>query len=400
MAYATTIRIGWVLACMLGLGISARAVEPPGPDWIPQIVSQAEAAEGFYPLFDGSSFDGWTIRGANKKAFAARDGLLITTGEGGGDWIFTTRPYTNFVLRYAYRVFKQDDNSGVAIRATADGNPAFTGMEIQVLHPVEHPNVGSAGALYASVAPAVAADKPFEQWNDVEILCDGTRVRTTMNGQQLYDVDIAAYPWTDKKNPPLGERAKSGFIAIQDYGKYVEFRNPRIKPLPGGEGWRRLEAADCLPLGDAMPACGPDGVVRLAGTGMRTRETFRNAELRLHFKAQRGARGRVIVRGQGTSSEHGGCAVRIDNHNPESFTGTLEGAVNAVSLRAMDGCWCEVHVVAREFNVQVAVNGKTVVDYIDPKLGRTIQGWAGIESLDRENAIEVKDIEIKPIAGP
>ena len=217
---------------MIMLSAAAFAGDPAVPAALSKQITPEETADGFGPLFNGQNLDGWWISGENKNAFAVKDGMLVTTGEGGGGWIFTDKQYQNFVLRCQYRVFKQDDNSGVAIRATKEGNPAFSGMEIQVLHPEAEPRVGSAGALYASVKPAVAADKPFGEWNEIEILCDGPRIRTTMNGKQLYDIDINTFDSPDKTNTPLKDRAKAGYIALQDYGKYIEFRNIRLKPLP------------------------------------------------------------------------------------------------------------------------------------------------------------------------
>ncbi|NIA14807.1 MAG: DUF1080 domain-containing protein [Nitrospiraceae bacterium] len=398
-------RVAVVIALCLG-GL-ATAEGPVGPDWVPALLTPEEAAEGFYPLFNGADLDGWHIRGANKHAFDALDGMLVVTGEGGGDWIFTSRDYENFVLRYEYRLPETGGNSGVAIRATRDGNPAFTGMEIQVLTPCEPPHAGSAGALYASVTPAVKADHPAGEWNAVEVLCDGPRIRTIMNGHELYDIDINTYDSPDKKNTPLPERAKSGAIALQDYGDPVEFRKIRIKPLPGGEGWRKLFNGKDLDgwtiIGDSKWLVDDDGILRVDNTGMtgrsalRTVETFTDFELRANIKPHDGANSGIFFRCSGDNPWPRTYEAQIDNHDSQQFTGAIWDQVPASELRAMDGCWFQMHVIAKGASIQVAVNGKSVVDYISSRHRKYPSGWICLQGHDPNSVVEFKDIEIKPI---
>ena len=205
-----------------------------------QDLTTTEAHEGFFPLFNGDNLNGWWIRGGD-SGFVVEDGVLISTGiEGGGDWLFTDDTFRNFVLRYEYRIQTEGQgNSGVSIRATKDGNPAFSGMEIQIIRPDWETPWQRAGALYATVPPGVKADKPAGEWNSVEILADGVRIRTTMNGEVLYDIKMSDF--TPEKigesewQKPLTDRAASGHIALQNPGDRVEFRNIRLKELPGDE---------------------------------------------------------------------------------------------------------------------------------------------------------------------
>ncbi|NLB56782.1 MAG: DUF1080 domain-containing protein, partial [Lentisphaerae bacterium] len=123
---------------------------------------------------------------------------------------------------------------GIFIRATEEGNPAFTGMEIQILD--DHgksPNKTSTGALYSAVAPSENLSKPAGEWNEVEIACIGRRLKVTMNGKRLYAVNLddkhlnAQLP-NDQK---LNKRVPSGFIGMQNHGNLVKFRNIRIKDM-------------------------------------------------------------------------------------------------------------------------------------------------------------------------
>jgi hypothetical protein len=199
------------------------------------LVTAEEAKDGFVPLFNGKNLDGWWCRGKNKDAYQVKeDGVLLVTGEEGGDWLFTDKEYGDFVLRYEYRCVSGEGNSGVGIRATKDGNPAFDGFEIQVLRPGWETPYQRSCALYAVQPPKVEADKPFGEWNAVEVMADGTRIRTKLNDTEVYDVHTTDFtPETVKEDwqKPANDRPLSGYIALQDHSDAVEFRKMRIKPL-------------------------------------------------------------------------------------------------------------------------------------------------------------------------
>lgn len=202
-------------------------------------MSDEEKADGFKALFNGKDLDGWWIRGTNKNAYQVKDGNLLVTGEEGGDWIFTNDEYGDFVLRYEYRCVSGEGNSGVCIRAPKEGNPAFAGMEIQVLRPGWETPYQRAGSLYHTVAPTVEADKKFGEWNSVEVYANGANIRTTMNGTVIYDVRITDFTKEkldkeavpDDWRKPLDDRPLKGYIGLQDHSDAVEFRNFRVKSL-------------------------------------------------------------------------------------------------------------------------------------------------------------------------
>ncbi|MDZ4858914.1 MAG: DUF1080 domain-containing protein [Candidatus Hydrogenedentes bacterium] len=225
--------------------IAAFAVvaESPAPADATGKLSAAEQAEGFKALFNEKDLDGWWIRGENKKAYVVNDGAILVTGEKDGDWLFTNGEYDDFVLRYEYRCVAGEGNSGVGIRATKDGNPAFQGMEIQVLRPGWETPYQRSGSLYHTVAPTVEADKKFGEWNSVEVLAHGPHIRTTMNGKVIYDIQMTDFTKEkiekekvpDDWRKPLDDRPAKGHIGLQNHEDQVAFRNIRIKLLPGAD---------------------------------------------------------------------------------------------------------------------------------------------------------------------
>ena len=107
----------------VSLAFFCAAGEPPfAPDWSPRLLEAEEAAEGFYPLYNGSDLDGWTVTGPDKNAFSAQGEVLAVTGAGGGEeWLVSTEQYEGFVLRYGFRMRGKTDASLVGYGIDTDG---------------------------------------------------------------------------------------------------------------------------------------------------------------------------------------------------------------------------------------------------------------------------------------
>src|SRR5437899_1765423 len=116
----------------------------------------ADVPEGFENLFDGKTLEGWVVnKGGNMDRWGAEDGLLFTKG-GGGGWLMTEKEYGDFELRLEYRMPKMG-NSGVALRAPLEGDPAYQGMEIQLLDDANWKGLRPTqytGAIYDVVGPS------------------------------------------------------------------------------------------------------------------------------------------------------------------------------------------------------------------------------------------------------
>ena len=411
----------WLLPVMLVACATAPAQDPPvPPDWVPDLLTQEEHEQGFYPLFDGETLDGWWVRGSNKAAFTVQDGKLVVVGPD-GDWIFTDMEFENFILRYEYRippVEGSNGNSGVAIRATADGNPAFTGMEVQVIDPEWPTDWQRAGGLYASVAPGVNADNPVGEWNEVEVMCDGPRIRTIMNGEELYDIEMTDFTPESTADVewqhPLTDRVMRGHIALQDHGDTVEFRNIRILPLPGAEGFRPLfNGVDLTgweilrdPVWEVVTEDGETFIRTDSHEGwdegrcaLRTVEEFEDFEIRLMFRPHEGANSGLFFRGLGDDPWPRSYEAQMDNHAPERFTGSIWDQINATELRAFNYRWNEMIVRAVGREIGVWINGKQVVEYTAPedRHERYPHGWFSLQSHHAGMICDFKDIEIKVI---
>lgn len=195
----------------------------------PLTVCEAKSGD-LVSIFSGKDLTGWEMIDA--QTWSAKDGILYVA-QGGGGWLKSTKQYKDFILELEYKLEK-GGNSGVFLRALREGNPAFSGMEIQILddHGKE-PTIHSTGSLYDAVAPLVNASKPAGEWNKYRISLKGNRLKARLNGKDILDTNLAdpelnARMADDRK---FDKRAQVGFIGLQAYGNPVQFRKIKIREL-------------------------------------------------------------------------------------------------------------------------------------------------------------------------
>ena len=192
---------------------------------------------GFIKMFDDHSLDGWEIvRPADPDdPGCVNDDGVVRCRSRRSSWLRTLRTYDNFILRLEYQM-PPAGNSGIFLRAPIEGRVSRIGMEIQLLDDAAFRGrvspAGRTGAIYDGIAPEVRVPAPARQWNAIEILADGKRVRTTLNSIQLYDAQVDnAEKDTNSHKRPLATRRTVGFIGLQDHAHPIKFRRVRIQEL-------------------------------------------------------------------------------------------------------------------------------------------------------------------------
>jgi Domain of Unknown Function (DUF1080) len=226
--------------------------------WIASVVLSTAATPallrsqdaGFTTLFNGKDLTGWVYgrRSSGEpnktgKGYEVKDGVLFTTEEDGGN-LFTEKEYTDFVLRFDFRL-TANANNGIGIRAPLEGDAAYVGMEIQVLDDggSKYTNLRPAqyhGSVYHMFPAKRGFQKPVGEWNSEEITVRGRQITIRLNGETIVDANL-----DDVKDPallakhrdlskPEGSRGianTKGHIGLLGHGTLVEFRNIRIKEL-------------------------------------------------------------------------------------------------------------------------------------------------------------------------
>lgn len=202
----------------------------------PATRSAADEA-GFATIFDGTNMDGWeTIiepgHPFKSDAFYLEDGALACKGYG-YHWFRYKEPLGDCIVRLEFKVAK-GTNSGVVLRSKEQPPPPpFTGFEVQIVDDVgQAPDKHTTGAIYDMVAPTRNASKPIGEWNEMEITCDGLRVRVVLNGQEVINTDFATFTRPiGKFDFAYADLPRQGYLALQDHWTPIWYRNIRLKRL-------------------------------------------------------------------------------------------------------------------------------------------------------------------------
>jgi hypothetical protein len=218
----------WVLLLLPALALCGLPAVP---------AAEKGAPEGFEPLFNGKDLTGWQVnKGGKMDRWGAGDGLIFTKG-GGGGWLMTDKEYADFELRLEFKI-PQGGNSGVGLRSPLEGDPAYVGMEIQILddpwyldetHYKGLKKTQLTGSIYGVVPPSKEALKPVGEWNAYRIVAKGRHVTVELNGTKIVDANLDDYKDQARQHPGL--LREKGHIGLQSHDGRVEFRNLYVKPL-------------------------------------------------------------------------------------------------------------------------------------------------------------------------
>jgi len=182
---------------------------------------------GQYLLADGLTC--WQQIEGQEGSWKFEDGVLYTEGDGGG-WLSTIKQYSDFCLELEFRV-PPGGNSGVFLRAPHKGDPAYDGMEIQVLddYAPEYANLRPTqytGSIYDVQPPTKKASKKAKQWQKMKIRCIGPNVKVELNGKKIVLANLEEHLDKLEKHPGLART--EGFIGLQNHGSRIEYRNIKI----------------------------------------------------------------------------------------------------------------------------------------------------------------------------
>ena len=219
----------------------------------PNSLSSQERSEGWKLLFDGQTTRGWHKYGGAPigAAWKVQDGALWLDPsqkegwqiKGGGD-IVTDEVFADFHLMLEWKI-AQNGNSGIMFYIHEDSTkyqwPWMTAPEMQVLDNQGHPDAKivkhRAGDLYDLISCRQETVKPFEQWNQVEIICKKGKLDFFLNSVNVVSVQLWGEEWKKMvaaskfSNMPGFGTYQEGRIGLQDHGDKVWYRNIKVKRL-------------------------------------------------------------------------------------------------------------------------------------------------------------------------
>jgi hypothetical protein len=195
--------------------------DPPKKD--APVAPPREGKSAKIMLFDGKSLDGWT---GYQDLWSVKDGVIVaknTTPLKYSTYLISKDSYTDFRLTFAAKLVESEMHSGVALWGEvwpkADGKvkDAKTDRSEHTYkgHLVMFPSgwgmydLFGRNGLKVDGAPAKKVGKQHD-WNDIEVLAQGNRVRVAVNG-------VAVVDWRD----PEPQRIKAGPIGLQLHSNSV-----------------------------------------------------------------------------------------------------------------------------------------------------------------------------------
>jgi hypothetical protein len=168
--------------------------------------SVARGDDGFRPLFDGKSLDGWE---GDSELWSVDDGMIAGSTEDKelehNSFLHTKKTYDNFVLRLKFKL--RNGNSGVQFRSKVHDDHVVKGYQGDIA------DKRYMGILYEEGGRGILADVDPEkvmphlkagEWNDYVITADGGHITQVHNGHTTID-------YTETSD----EGAKDGIIALQ-----------------------------------------------------------------------------------------------------------------------------------------------------------------------------------------
>jgi hypothetical protein len=370
------------------------------------------------PLFDGRTLEGWAaMHGGSSDAWDVRDGEIRVARPGQGGWLRTERTYRDFELAFEF-IIPEGGNSGVGLRCSSVGDPAFTGFEVQILDSHGGPtDRASCGAVYNAIPPSEQAARPAGEWNRYRIRLVGDTLNVWLNGAHIHDdqrLDDRGIYRRDDQPLPLNERATTGFIAFQDHGEGgLRLRNIALTDLspdpdpgdftfafPNGttQGWtHRGGGSFTFEDGTLVAADGPGHLFSgNAHRDIELRTLVRVAEPEETEAPRTGNSGiyfRTVPRPNNPDSWPLGYEAQIDHHDlrPTNYTGCVYDAAPAApgAPISRDGAWFDYRIVAVGDRVMTWVNG---VPMADAQLSKHERGSVALQTHHPGNRVEFRDL--------
>ena len=320
---------------------------------------------------DASVAEHWRVEG----------GELVNDGQGA--FLTTDRDYGDAVFTLEYQTVAKAD-SGIYLR----GCP-----QVQIWDYTEAGgkwNLGAdkgSGGLWNNKQeerfPARCYDRPFGEWNQLQITMVGEVVWVSLNGHVTVD-GVRMENYWDRSRP----LPRTGPLQLQTHGGEIRFRNLTVRELDAHEADGLLAARDAgryVSAFDGATFAGwqgatdnyeiVDGVIRCRpgkGGTLFTLDRYEDFVVRFHFQLPPGGNNGLAMRypGSGDAAYTGfelqvldDSAAKYENLKPWQFHGSAYGLKAAHrGYQREVGAWNFQQVTMRGSRVTVELNGYQILD--------------------------------------
>lgn len=191
-------------------------------------IQAAESEDGFVPLMDGKTFDGWKMAEENKETWKVEDGAFVAHGPRchlfyDGD----LKPFKNFHLKVEVMT-EPHSNGGIYFHTQyQEKDWPRAGFESQVN--ITHSDWIKTGSLWGLVNVGVATAEDQKWWTQ-EIIVKGKNVTLIIDGKRLFEYNE---PPGAEAGKPFERKLGEGTFALQghDPNSTIRYRNIRVKKL-------------------------------------------------------------------------------------------------------------------------------------------------------------------------
>ncbi|KPK68778.1 MAG: hypothetical protein AMJ84_10605 [Acidithiobacillales bacterium SM23_46] len=192
-------------------------------------------------LFNGKDFTSWTLHLSKPNVdpasvWSVRNGLPFCTGTPSG-YMRTNEEYSNYKLTFEWRWTGRPGNNGCLVHMYGKDTVWPKSIEVQLAHENagdfwviggtefnQHKDKSSGRVSGRNVKKLEKSnEKPPGQWNKMEIICKGDKIRVYVNGLLQNEADDCR----DDEGKPLTK----GKICFQSEGAPIEYRNIILEPL-------------------------------------------------------------------------------------------------------------------------------------------------------------------------
>ncbi len=180
----------------------------------------ARAEDGFTSLFNGKDLTGWD---GDARLWSVENGEIVGKSPGlkRNEFLKSQMAAADFRLTLKVKLVPNKENSGVQFRSEALPGGEMRGPQADI-------GAGWWGKLYEENGRGLLWNKSGEKhvkmddWNDYEILAEGSRVRTYINGKLCVDVNDA-------------KLSRRGIFGLQIHAggpMEVRFKDLKLEVLP------------------------------------------------------------------------------------------------------------------------------------------------------------------------
>ncbi len=170
-------------------------------------------------LFNGKDLSGWV---GDRKLWSVENGEIVGKSDGlnHNEFLKSELEATNFRLTLEVKLTPNSENSGIQFRSTALPDGEVKGYQADI-------GEGWWGKLYEELGRGLLWEKSGEafveagEWNSYEIIAEGSKIKTLINGNLCVDLDDS-------------EGADRGIFAFQLHSggpMEVRFRNLKLEVL-------------------------------------------------------------------------------------------------------------------------------------------------------------------------